>query len=94
MADETFDPRRTALVFFDALKVYAYDRDMKTLLPEATAQVDALVRLANLARAAGLPVFYARADHRPDGKDGATAVTDLELSLRAAGVVKWMTGRA
>ena len=50
------------------------------MLPEARAQVDALVRLMNLARAADIPIFYARADHRPDGKDGATAITDLELS--------------
>src|SRR5881628_1835386 len=80
MPDEALDPRRTALVFFDTLKIYAYDRELKGVLPEARAQVEAFVRLANLARAAGLPVFYARADHRPDGKDGATAVTDLELN--------------
>src|SRR5439155_23922962 len=80
MADEALDPRRTALVFFDTLKVYAYDRELKGVLPEARAQVEALVRLMNLARAAGIPIFYARADHRPDGKDGATAIADLELS--------------
>lgn len=80
MPDETLDPRHTALVYFDTLKVYAYDRELKTVVPEAQAQVEALVRLNKLARVAGLPVFYARADHRPDGKDGATALTDLELA--------------
>jgi nicotinamidase-related amidase len=81
---EVIDPRRTALVYFDCLKTYAYDRDLKGLVPEARHQVEALVRLNKLARAADIPVFYARADHRPDGRDGATAITDLDL-LRPAG---------
>src|SRR5687767_12930969 len=80
MATEALDPRRTALVFFDTLKVYAYDRDLKGVLPEARAQVDALVRLRDLARAAGIPIFYARADHRPDGRDGSPVITDLDLA--------------
>ena len=77
MAAEALDPRRTALVFFDTLKVHTYDPQGKGPLPEARAQVEALVELQRLARAAGLPVFYARADHRPDGRDRARGITDL-----------------
>src|SRR5437016_4686550 len=83
MTDEAIDPRRTALVYFDTLKTYAYDREMKGVVPEARHQVEAMVRLKKMAREAGIPVFYARADHRPDGKDGATALTDLELARPA-----------
>lgn len=85
MADEALDPKRTALVYFDTLKTYAYDRELKGVVPEARHQVDAMVRLRKLAKSAGIPVFYARADHRPDGKDGATAITDLELARPAGG---------
>src|SRR5712692_8603123 len=83
MDGEALDPKRTALVYFDTLKTYAYDRELKGVLPEARHQVDAMICLKKVARAAGIPVFYARADHRPDGRDGATAITDLELARPA-----------
>jgi nicotinamidase-related amidase len=76
MADETLDPRRTALVFFDMLKRYDYGADQKTLLPQAREQVVACRRLMAAAREAGVPVFYANGDHRPDGRDLATAIAD------------------
>jgi len=79
MADETLDPRRTALVFFDMLKRYDYGPDLKTLLPQAREQVEACARLMTGAREAGVPVFYACGDHRPDGRDLATAIADNDL---------------
>lgn len=85
MQNERLDPQRTAVVFFDTLKVYAYDNDLKGVAPEARFQVDSLASLAQMARGAGLPIFYARADHRPDGKDAAPGLTDLALAPRAGG---------
>jgi nicotinamidase-related amidase len=85
MQNERFDPQRTALVYFDTLKTYAYESDMKTVAPHARFQVDALASLNQLARKAGIPVFYARADHRPDGKDAASGLTDLQLVSRSGG---------
>jgi len=79
MAAATLDPRRTALVFFDMLKGYHYDKAGKALLPEDKPQVDACVRIMNAARELGLPVVYAAADHRPDHKDASPVITDLEL---------------
>jgi len=84
MADEALDPRRTALVFFDMLKRYDYGPDLVSLLPEARPQVDACVQLMHAARAAGIPVFYACGDHRPDGRDLATAISDDELARGVA----------
>ena len=78
--DEALDPRRTALVFFDMLKRYDYAPDLVSLLPEARPQVEACARLMRGARAAGVPVFYACGDHRPDGRDLATAISDDELA--------------
>jgi nicotinamidase-related amidase len=75
----TLDPRRTALVFFDMLKGYHYDREGKALLPQDRPLADACVRIMNVARELGLPVCYAAADHRPDGKDASPVITDLQL---------------
>src|SRR3954464_7819584 len=75
----TLDPRRTALVFFDMLKGYHYDKSGKALLPEDKPQVDACVRIMNAARELGMPVIYAAADHRPDHKDASPVITDLDL---------------
>ena len=80
MAGEALDPRRTALVFFDMLKRYDYGPDRGSLLPEARSQVEACVRLMAVAREAGVPIFHARGNHRPDGRDLATAITDDELT--------------
>ena len=83
MQNDRLDPQRTAVVFFDTLKVYAYDRELKGVAPEARFQVDALAGLAEMARSANIPIFYARADHRPDGKDASPIITDLSLAQRS-----------
>src|SRR5712692_7003777 len=82
MAEALFDPAHTGLLFFDMLKGYAYGPDLKTVVPEAREQVAACVRLLQAARQQGIPVFYARADHRADGRDHALAVTDIDLGER------------
>jgi ureidoacrylate peracid hydrolase len=73
------DPRRTALVFFDMLKGYHYDRDGRAIVPEDKPLADACVRIRDVAREYGIPVFYAAADHRPDHKDASPVITDLDL---------------
>lgn len=75
----TIDPRRTALVFFDMLKGYHYDKEGKALLPEDRPQAEACTRIMNAARELGMPVVYAAADHRADHKDACPVITDLEL---------------
>jgi nicotinamidase-related amidase len=79
MALDTLDPRKTAVVFFDMLKGYHYDKEGKALLPEDKPLADACARMANAARELGVPVFFAAADHRPDRKDATPVITDLEL---------------
>jgi nicotinamidase-related amidase len=73
------DPRRTALVFFDMLKGYHYDREGRALLPTDRPLVDACVRIMDVARQLGMPVCYAAADHRADRKDASPVITDLDL---------------
>ncbi len=76
---ESLDPRHTALLFFDMLKGYHYDREGHALLPEDRPLVEACVRIMNAARELRVPIFYAAADHRPDRRDACPAITDLEL---------------
>jgi nicotinamidase-related amidase len=76
-----FDPRKTAVLFFDVLNGYYHSGD-------AAAQarmkpwVDNAVRLMKAARAAGLPIFFAKGNHRPDNATSALILTDTDNALR------------
>ncbi len=75
-----FDPNKTALLFFDILNGYVPEaepgnpRALKPWLQNA-------VRLNRAGRAAGLPVFFAKGNHRPDGATNALILTDTNNSL-------------
>lgn len=75
-------PDRSALLFFDTLNIYLHPSD-----PAAQARInddgiiDRMVRIAGACREAGIPVFYAQADHRPDGKDFVPTVVDRGYDL-------------
>jgi nicotinamidase-related amidase len=76
--DFRIDPRRTALVVFDMLEAYRPAIVAAGSLPPT-------VDLLAAARAAELPVFYARADHRADGADLARTVADTDAGFRPWG---------
>jgi len=75
-----FELKKTALLFFDILNGY---------VPEAGAGKPRLlkpwiqnaVRLGKAGRAAGLPVFFAKGNHRPDNATTALILTDTNNSL-------------
>ena len=69
------DARHTGLVVFDMLECYRS-------AAEAAGAIGPAQRLIRGCRAAGVPVFWARADHRTDGADFATALTDTDAQLR------------
>lgn len=79
MAEFPIVPAKTALLFFDTLNHYLNPDD-----PGARAAVQALgvvprmQRINEAARAAGIAVFYAAADHRPDHRDWAPQIVDLD----------------
>ena len=70
-------PAKTGLVCFDTLNIYLHPDD-----PAAQAAVNQsgilgrLERLGNACRAAGIPLFYPQADHRPDFKDFAPHIVE------------------
>jgi nicotinamidase-related amidase len=76
--DTRLDPTRIALVVFDMLEKY------RSAIEEAGA-IEPARTLIQECRALGVPVLYARADHRADGKDLATALTDTDAQLRPWG---------
>ena len=75
-----FDLKKTALLFFDILNGYVP-------APEAGKQrglkawIQNAVRLGKAERAAGLPVFFAKGNHRPDNATTALLLTDTNNSL-------------
>jgi nicotinamidase-related amidase len=75
-----FDLRKTAILFFDILNGYYHSGD-------AAAQsrmkpwVDNAVRLMKAGRAAGLPIFFAKGNHRPDNATSALILTDTDNAL-------------
>ncbi|HWO43241.1 MAG TPA: cysteine hydrolase [Candidatus Eisenbacteria bacterium] len=75
-----FDVKKTALLFFDILNGY-YHSDAA-----ATARmkpwVDNAVRLMKAGRQAGLPIFFAKGNHRPDSATSALLLTDTNNALK------------
>src|SRR5919109_947109 len=72
--------KKTALLFFDILNGYvpaAEPGKSRTLKP----WIQNAVRLSKAGRAAGLPIFFAKGNHRPDGATSALLLTDTNNSL-------------
>ena len=75
-----FDREKTALLFFDILNGYVPASEpgkQRTAKP----WIQNAVRLGEAGRAAGLPVFFAKGNHRPDGATNALILTDTNNSL-------------
>ena len=75
-----FELKKTALLFFDILNGYVPEtgpgkqRNLKPWIQNA-------IRLGKAGRAAGLPVFFAKGNHRPDNATTALILTDTNNSL-------------
>src|SRR5262245_66581274 len=75
-----FNLRKTALLFFDILNGYVpapesgKPRVLKPWIQNA-------VRLSKAGRAARMPVFFAKGNHRPDNATSALPLTDTNNSL-------------
>ena len=73
--------KKTALLFFDMLNVYYHGAPEETK-NKMKPVVENAVHLMNAARRAGMPIFYAMANHRPDGESRSLVVTDTDMRLR------------
>ncbi|HJX10440.1 MAG TPA: cysteine hydrolase, partial [Candidatus Binatia bacterium] len=75
-----FELKKTALLFFDILNGYVPEAEPgkpRLLKP----WIQNAVRLGKAGRTAGLPVFFAKGNHRPDNATTALILTDTNNSL-------------
>ncbi|MGH7831387.1 MAG: cysteine hydrolase [Candidatus Binatia bacterium] len=73
--------RKTGLLFFDMLNIYYHGAE--TEKKEGMRPVIAnAVRLRDAARKSSIPIFYAQANHRPDGATNNRVITDTDMRLR------------
>ena len=73
-----YDFRATGLVVFDMLEAYREPI-------EAAGSIGPTKRLIDACRSIGVPIFYARADHRADGADFARTIADTDSHFRPWG---------
>ncbi len=75
MSYNAIEPQKTGLLFFDMLKGGFKTSDPNYQATKASI-VENCVRVRKAADDHGIPVFFARADHRPDGKDAVIVYSD------------------
>lgn len=78
MTYASIDTAKTALLFFDMLNAYFHAGSEEERLA-ARPMVDSCRVVLGAARAAGIPVYFARADHRHDGRDSALLYNDTDI---------------
>lgn len=76
-----FKLQETAILFFDILNGYYHLAD-ETAKARKKPMVDNAVRLMKACRASGIPVFFAKGNHRPDGATSALLLTDTNTGLQ------------
>ena len=81
MPFEQLPPKETALLFFDMLNVY-YQGAGEETQRRKEPMVRNCVQIMEASRTAGIVVFYANADHRPDAMDAAQVYTDTDMRLQ------------
>lgn len=81
--DPALGKDRAALVLFDVLEQYVHPNDPeKAAVMRERRVAERLAAVLNGAREAGLYVFYAAANHSPDGTDVVARLTDTDMELR------------
>lgn len=73
--------KSTGLLFFDMLNAYFRGASLEKQ-EKMKPVVGNAVRLMEAARQASIPIFYAMANHRPDGQSRSMIVTDTDMRLR------------
>jgi nicotinamidase-related amidase len=75
------DVKKAGVLFFDILNGYYHDAE-----PAKKANmkpwIDNAVRLMKAGRAADLPIFFGKGNHRADGATSKTLITDTDMALK------------
>ncbi len=73
--------KKTAILFFDILNGY-YHAAEGAAKARMKPMVDNAVRLMRAGREAGIPIFFAKGNHRPDNATSALILTDTNNALK------------
>jgi ureidoacrylate peracid hydrolase len=75
------DLKKTAILFFDILNGY-YHEASEAARARKKPMVDGAVRLMNAGRAAEIPIFFAKGNHRVDSGTAVVLLTDTKIDLK------------
>ncbi|MBI4523343.1 MAG: cysteine hydrolase [Deltaproteobacteria bacterium] len=81
MTQNEVDLQRTGILFFDLLNAYYHGADEATRARKRP-MVENAARLMRAAREAGIPIFFAKGNHRGDGATSASLLTDTDTNLK------------
>ncbi|MGH7771021.1 MAG: cysteine hydrolase [Candidatus Binatia bacterium] len=73
--------KKTAILFFDILNGY-YHAAEAVAKARMQPMVDNAVRLMRAGRGAGIPIFFAKGNHRADNATSASILTDTDMALK------------
>jgi nicotinamidase-related amidase len=76
-----FDIKKSAVLFFDILNGYYHMQD-DAKKARVKPMVDNAVRLMKAGREAGIPIFFAKGNHRPDAATSSLILTDTNNPLQ------------
>ena len=71
---------KTGILFFDILNGY-YHQANERAKARKKPMVEGAVRLMKAGREAGIPIFFAKGNHRADGATSVTTLTDTKIDL-------------
>jgi ureidoacrylate peracid hydrolase len=73
--------KKTAILFFDILNGY-YHEASEANKARKKPMVEGAVRVMKAGRQAGIPIFFAKGDHRSDGATSSSILTDTKIDLK------------
>jgi ureidoacrylate peracid hydrolase len=73
--------KKTAILFFDILNGY-YHEASEAARARKKPMVEGAMRLMKAGREAGIPIFFAKGNHRIDGATSAVLLTDTRIDLK------------
>jgi nicotinamidase-related amidase len=81
MEPNQIDIKKTGILFFDILNGY-YHQASEANRARKKPMVEGAVRLMKAGRQAGIPIFFAKGNHRADGATSVPLLTDTRIDLK------------
>ena len=80
MSPNQIEINKTGILFFDILNGYYHQANEKAKARKKP-MVEGAIRLMKAGREAGIPIFFAKGNHRADGATSVTTLTDTKIDL-------------